>query len=690
MGRQTTPVQSRRTVALAIGIYLVALGVRLGVWAEVFDHPTYQALVADMAGNHEFAVQVLDGTLPPNTYYKAPGYSYFLAGVYAVFGVNPTAARIVQIVLTSLTPVLTFLIAQRLFGLGVGVISGLLACVFWTFVYFSTELLDAALACTLYMLLAWLLIVLDDRPWWKWAACGVVLGLGGITRPNILAFAPALAIAIVIIAWRREARNRPPHLPTRFITATGFGNRASAVRRALVHVIALTLGCCVPVLTVTLRNRVVGGEWVLIGAYSGLNFYVANNPHSDSKNGPLLIEDTYYTVPIRVDTNAAEPWARCCLNYILGCRVAESRLGRTPKPGEFSAILQRMGVDFLRDNPGWLARHALMRFCWLFNMYEFHSNRDFYRFRQNSWLLTATSYLHFGIVCPLAVVGLILALSKSTLRTAPMAYLVIMLASLALPAVLFIINARFRLPMVHLLIPFAAYGLVRAVGLHRHGVSWRERTTVLIGLVGLAVFSNTNVFGYWGNHKAYLRAHYVDACERAGRDELLPDAYAELERALEIDMQDPRPSNTTLLLEYCAPMTRLFFFHAKRNNLDKALRYGRAMVEREPLQGRLVIGYFNLLTGARGQADAREMLDVIRRRAGTEHQAVLAACLLGFGRRYGDPTTLTEAAQLYASLAQRDPTDPTLRQGLDSARHALAALTSRQPSAPTSTVTPPR
>jgi len=694
----------RQVVLIGVAIYVLALGLRLALWYQLKDDPTYQAPAGDMRGNHEFAEQVVKGTLPPNTYYKAPLYSYFLAGVYYVTGIDPTHARIVQIVVTSLSPVLTFLIARRLFDQLVGAIAGLVASVFWTFLFFSTELLDTALASLLYLLLAYLLLVLDDRKWTKWLVCGAVLGLGAITRPNILPFAPVLAIALVVVTFRKarkslagvvefvspsaKAMGHPretvgdPIPPTRsagtpLSPATADLRRriqVSAWRTALIHVIALTAGCGATVLPVTIRNRVVGGEWVLIGAYGGLNLYVANNPHSDSKDGPLLVDKSLLTAPNPIDHHSPEPWARNCLNYNVALRLGESKLGRKPKPGEFDAILSDMAKDFIRSNPGWFARHAVRRFCWLFNMYEYQSNRNLSDFRKDWGALRVTSYLHFGILCPLAILGLILALSRPDLRTLPMAYYLMMLASLVFPAVLFIINSRFRTPIVHLLMPFAAFGAVQVVGLFRRGVPWSRRVLSVVVLGGMGLFSNANLFDYWSAQKAHILAKYLGACERAGRTDLIDRAYDELEAALTEEMKDLRPGNTSLMLEYGPYMARFFIRHMQKGNVDKALNYGWLMVHRERITPQAFVWYFDVLSSTNDLERVKQVLEVLRTRCSKDHPEVLARCLVSFGRRYQDSQALSEAVRLYEGMVAARPTELSFHQALAEVRALLAGL----------------
>ena len=49
--------------------------------------------------------------------YRAPGYPWFLAGIYAVFGPVPLAVRIIQVLLGTRTCLLLFLMARELFPL---------------------------------------------------------------------------------------------------------------------------------------------------------------------------------------------------------------------------------------------------------------------------------------------------------------------------------------------------------------------------------------------------------------------------------------------------------------------------------------------------------------------------------------------------------------------------------------------
>jgi len=678
-----TSIRRRRTVLCGGAIFIGSLLLRLALLMEVKDHPTIaQVPVLDMRGNHEFALAILKG-LRPTTYYKAPLYSYFLAGVYAIGGPDPFIGRVVQIVLTSLTPVLIFLVGQRLFGFAVGLIGGVVSTFYWTFLYYSVELLDAGLACLFSMLLAHILVTWRDDRWSKWLVGGFVLGLGAITRPNILAAAPVLAIVVLASGFHRR-RGLVSFL-------TNHDALAGRTWKSVGHAALLAVGCCAAVLPVTLRNRIVGGDWELIGAYGGMNFHVANNPYSDSKSGPLLVDESAFIQPSTFDPN--ETWGRCCLNYELAYRYAESRLGRAPTPGEFSKLLFREGLDFIRSHPTWFARHAVMRLCWLFNTFEYPSNRNLYDFRESSCVLSVTSLLPFGVVSPLALVGLVMALGRSDLRTRGMACYIALIASLIGSAVFFIINCRFRQPLVHLLMPFAAYGFVQVIRLCHPRTSWRKRVGVGGALAGLALFSNLNLFGYWAVQKSFLKSATLAACEMTGRTDLLPRAVEEFEQALADDIGDERniphlrSGNTGLLLRHSQPFTWLFRYYTDRQpNEQKALKYARLALEYGRLDLESAKKALALFTQVNQPDTVRRMLTVMNGQLTGKDRAVVAAAMLEFARRYNDRKVLAEAGRAYRRLAAECPSELEFHRQAEAIGEWLAGLaTTRATSAPTTT-----
>ncbi len=616
-----------RTLQWCLILYLAALGVRAVFYVQVRDNPLYLWPTLDENTNHHAALAVLEGTMPSKAYLKAPVYLYTLVGVYSLFGPEPDAARLIQVFIAALWAPLTFLIAEALFGRTTGILAGLLGAVFWTFVFFSTELLDVALGGTLYLLTACLIVRLPETFRWTWLLCGLALGLSAITRPNILACAPLLAIAVAVVAWR---------------SAEALGR--SRLGLAAARVGWLTLGCCLAVLPVTMRNRVVGGEWVLIGAYGGVNFYLANNPEADAKNVELLGLPDYEPSGV---FDANDPYNHTCFTYRKGCDYTSQQLGRPCTRGEMNRAMFALGGEYIQEHPAKFASDVGKRLCWFFNAYEYGDNKDLYQFREFSSLLAGLSYLHFGIVCPLIVVGLV-AWALQGPRTPAMAYYGALLVGLIVPGTFFLVNARFRVTIVCLLAPLAAYGLVTTLAWCRPVVHRRRLFLAALVGAGVALFSNANVFGYRPPCHPYLLFIYAAACGATGHDEEMARTIEKIERADAMNIESGGHGRAM----YC-----LFEYYDSKGQTDKALHYARRMLDKGQLDARASAKVFKACMRAGDQDLARDLLEAIwDGRAGAAPRD-LAEAMLAYGKRYHDAIWCRRAEDAFRQLASRYPTE---------------------------------
>jgi len=646
---------SRRTLCWCLVIYGLALAVRLVYYWQVHDNPLYDWTTLDENTNHHAALAHLKGTAPAKAYLKAPLYLYYLLGVYGIAGPETGAARLIQVFLASLWAPLTFLIAERLFGRPTDVLAGLLAAIFWTFVFFSTELLDVAIGGVFYLLTACLLIRLSDAYRWKWLLCGVALGLGAITRPNILAAAPFLAATVVLVAWRGA---RP----------MGTAWALLALRRAA----GLALGCCLIVLPITVRNRVVGGKWVLIGAYGGVNFYLANNVDADAKNVELLGLPDYQPSGV---FDANDPYNVHCFTYRQGCDYTSQKLGRPCTRGEMNDAMFALGRAYVRDHPGKFITDSLKRLCWFFNAYEFADNKDLYQFRHFSRLLSGLSLLHFGVLCPLIVFGLVLAIRADD-RSPGLAYYLVLLASLIGPGVFFLVNARFRVTIVCLLAPLGAYGLVRVAAWCRASVDRRKTFIAAACLAGVGLVSNLNVFAYRPPCHPYLLFIYAAACGATGRGQEMARTVEKIEQAMAMDVKGGRHGRAL----YC-----LHDYYDRNGPLDKAVHYGIRLIERRQLDANGSARVFDTFMKANRPDLIRSLLAVMDQGQAGADPGVIADAILRYARRYHDRKWLRQAERRYRQLAVRHPVEVEYHRRLDLIRALLASpTTTRQAtSAPT-------
>src|ERR1700724_745019 len=103
--------------SLGAGHFLVLLVLVLRLWS--LDRLTHSPLLMPSRGDMHFyddwAIQILHGQFTqPLGFYGLPGYAYFHAGIYKIFGENPFVTGLLQAVLDAATAVLTFSICGEI------------------------------------------------------------------------------------------------------------------------------------------------------------------------------------------------------------------------------------------------------------------------------------------------------------------------------------------------------------------------------------------------------------------------------------------------------------------------------------------------------------------------------------------------------------------------------------------------
>jgi len=133
---------------------------------------------ADQISYHTLALRLLDGhgftfSQPwwPMTAANAATahwsylYTFYLTGVYALFGPHPLVARLIQALIVGiLHPLLAYLLAMRLFhDSRVGLVAAALTAVYAYFVYYSATLMTEPFYITAILASLYLAILLADR-----------------------------------------------------------------------------------------------------------------------------------------------------------------------------------------------------------------------------------------------------------------------------------------------------------------------------------------------------------------------------------------------------------------------------------------------------------------------------------------------------------------------------------------------
>ena len=406
----------------ALAIFGAALALRLlHVW-QMSATPYFAVLMGDARGYDQWAMRLAGGDwIGTDVFYQAPLYPYFLGVVYAVAGHDLLAVRVVQAAIGSLSAVLVAWAAARLFSTRAGIIAGALLAFWAPAIFFDgliqKSVLDVAFVSAAVALIAAILTGGSDRRG-LWLALGAATACLSLTREN------ALVLIAVLGAW---AVASGPHRTA---------GRAGAVAAFAVGV-ALVLG------PVVLRNYAISGDVYLTTSQFGPNFYIGNNPGADGSYASL-----------RFGRGSPE------FERLDATELAERAAGPPADTGRRVELLDRRGrsTSSTGDPGAWLALEA-RKAVLLVNAAEMLDTESQETLRRVVVAAAAArpGSAHFGVLVPLAVAGIwrpgrIAAgcgCSTRSRRPTPTS------------VVAFYVFARYRFPLVPLLVLFAAAGVAR-------------------------------------------------------------------------------------------------------------------------------------------------------------------------------------------------------------------------------------
>ncbi len=426
----------------AIVIFLIALAVRLiHVW-QLRAAPYFSVLLGDARGYDEWARRLAAGDwLGSEVFYQAPLYPYFLGVIYRFVGADVLTVRVIQAIVGAGSCAALTYAGTRLFSKRVGIVAGLVLAFYPAAIFFDAlvqkSVLDLFFTCVALALIG-IIVGGTDRPRPVWLALGATLGALSLTREN------ALLLAAVLFVW--------------------------AVMRKSVTAAALFLaGMAVVLLPVVARNAAVGGGFYLTTSQFGSNFFIGNNPGSDG---------TYMSLRQGRGDPAFERQD--------ATELAQQALGRTLTPGEVSDYWFARATAYIRSEPLSWTRLMLRKAALLVNTSEMFDTESQESHAEHSTILAVTSPIgRFGVLVPLAIFGAIVVWP----RRSQLWILYALLAAYALSVILFFVMARYRHPLLPLLMLFAAAGADGARRFWRTMPQARIAPTVAVVIVA-AIVSN--------------------------------------------------------------------------------------------------------------------------------------------------------------------------------------------------------
>jgi tetratricopeptide (TPR) repeat protein len=540
-----------------VSVFLVAVSIRLlHIW-QIRRSPLTSVLMGDAKVYDEWAQRIAAGDwLGSEVFYQAPLYPYFLGAIYAIAGRDLTVVRVCQAVLGSAACVLVALTTWRLFSKPAAIVAGFGMAIYAPAVFFDGLIQKSVLDVFFVSLALFIISVLVGRPGLHslFFALGLTMGALSLTREN------ALVLVVVVLGWiafgevrlpSSRAKRATSSLAVAFggggkpDTTTGATNVASGFRRTAS---LFLLGLALVLLPVAARNYAVGGGFYLTTSQFGPNFYIGNHAGSDG---------TYRS--LRPGRGSPEYERQDATE------LAERAAGRTLTPAEVSSYWTDRAVDFITSQPiAWLrlmGRKVLL----LVNADEMLDTESQASYAEWSWPLTLTGWFtHFGVLVPLAGIG-VWATWSDRRRLAIFYALTIAYAA---SVVVFYVFARYRFPLVPVLFPLAAAGLLAAsapvlptfgqrfftgAGLSRRSwpvlqvsegggpIASKNTLAVALGVLGLAIVSNWPLLSI-GLMKAITETNLATALYESQRYD---EAIAHYERAIAL-RPDYAPAYTNM------------------------------------------------------------------------------------------------------------------------------------------------
>ena len=474
---------------LAVALFLLAFVVRVIYLVEIDGSEFGRVLVGDAVAYDAWARAIVAGDwFGHEVFYQAPLYPYFLAVVYAVAGPSALVVRCAQAALGAASCVLLAAAGRRFFSRGVGLVAGLVLALYGPAIFFVGLIHKMALDLFFTTALLYALARVDGedapRPRWLLLA-GAGLGCLALTRENALAWLPVL---LVWLAWRARGRSL-----------------GRSIGRSVGRSVGWFLGGVLLVLgPVAARNAALGGVPLVTTSQAGVNFYLGNNAEADGTYTPLRFGHGSFA---QERQDAIE--------------LAEQARGRPLTPAEVSSYWSGRAWSWISEHPGAWVRLLARKWMLVWSAREIPDSDEPAVYRDASLVLRATWLLAFGLLAPLALVGI----ATSLVERRPVGMLVALLLASAASTAAFLVFARYRVPMLPLVVLFAVAGAARLVALARARPLRPRAAGAAFALFALAAVAARFPRGDDGHPRAMAHYNLGVTLEGEGETTRAADAY---------------------------------------------------------------------------------------------------------------------------------------------------------------------
>ncbi|MFH1892969.1 MAG: glycosyltransferase family 39 protein [Candidatus Zixiibacteriota bacterium] len=452
-------------------IFIVALLVRLIVLLEFLaNDPSFYLPQLDSGWYHLWALKIAGGELLPTTVFiGAPLYAAVLGLFYAVSGSSILIAKTFSIIVSSVSCVLLYKIAERLFEQPIAKLAGIMLALVGTVIFYDTQLLPPVLTTFLVLCAIHLLLKFEERKKLIYLSLsGLAFGLSIITEPMT-----AAAIPFVLLWLMRYAKIRK--------------SVSYRVPIGGLFVVILLL----PVILTSYHNYQAAEQFIPVSNDCGLKFYLGNNSEADGLAQRMP----------EIPAESQMPWHD--LVFVTDS-IAKFETGEQLSAGEISSYWKSKAFSWISSDVGGFIALTAKKSYYFLAGYESSDGTGVYDYRSYSTLLSVLAFdfgikIPFGLIMPLAIVGLIVTRK----RWKELLPLHAMIWPFAAVAIFFTISSSVRLPVVPFLTIFAAAAVNTIWSIFKARKLRTIAVPCLIGLVLLIILNlnllslgKTNPFQY--------------------------------------------------------------------------------------------------------------------------------------------------------------------------------------------------
>jgi len=475
-------------------IFILAFSTRAIYLNQIKEDIAFIYQVADSADYHAASINLANRT--SGEYYLGIGrvlfYCYFLGLIYKLGNSSIYLAVLIQAVMGAFVCCLLYWLGKKIFDHKTGVLSGIIAALYWPFIAFNAKTLPVNLAIffSLLTIISIYKFALRKRVFWL-ILSGISLSFSVLARPNIILFLPVMALWILfnpsqqIQQGRAGGQKSPGFNPSNDVFSAREGAsdfspggstfyKKDSLKKGLVYSFLFISSFILSTAIFTAADYRLRHEIIPLHKRFGVGIYLGSDIN-------------------HVDIMPGYRWKKLRTHEVNEKNLITSK--------ERDVFWLNKTKELIKKNPRQYINTLFKKIYILWGDYEFSPNESINYFREQSEFLSLLP-IGFGFIGAFSIAGIVLAWRKFR-KVALLIYLFIVAYQISM--LLFLPLSRYRLPEVPFLILFASYAFFRFID-YLANKEWSKVLKCIVFIVPLFILINLDLFK--SCLESFERIHY--------------------------------------------------------------------------------------------------------------------------------------------------------------------------------------